>query len=323
MAFDDRILDQAAAWAARAADPSFEDWEGLTAWLEADPAHAEAYDLVTVAVADAADALHAAPAQAPVVAQPPANDVAANDDANDGHRSRLLRRRWIGGALAASLAALGAVGLWQAQNGTYVVETAPGETRMIALEDGTSVMLAGGSRIELDRGDARFAELEAGQALFTVSHDEANPFRVDVGEDEFVDLGTVFDVKLNGSVTTVAVSEGAVAFNPRKQNVRIDPGYVLTSDAASARYTLGTIATAQVGEWREGRLTFQNETLGAVAQDLGRATGLAITAAPGAAQRRVSGSLLIEPVRNDPASLGPLLGVGVSKAGEGWVIGTR
>ncbi|WP_336980515.1 FecR family protein [Altererythrobacter fulvus] len=314
MAFDDRILDQAAAWAARAADPSFEDWEGFTAWLEADPAHSEAYDLVTAAVADAADALQTAPTLAADVAQTPAND-------DDG--PRVLRRRWIGGALAASLAALGAVGLWQAQNGTYVVETAPGETRMIALEDGTSVMLAGGSRIELDHGDARFAELEAGQALFTVRHDEANPFRVDVGEDEFVDLGTVFDVKLNGSVTTVAVSEGAVAFNPRKQNVRIDPGHVLTADAASARYTLGTIATAQVGEWRDGRLTFQNETLGAVAQDLGRATGLAITAAPGAAQRRVSGSLLIEPVRNDPASLGPLLGVGVSKADEGWVIGAR
>ncbi|KPL66937.1 hypothetical protein SZ64_01800 [Erythrobacter sp. SG61-1L] len=312
MAFDDRILDQAAAWAARAADPSFEDWEGFTAWLEADPAHSEAYDLVTAAAADAADALRAAPALAPA-------HVPANDD--DG--SRLTRRRWIGGALAASLAALGAFGLWQSQGGTYVVETAPGETRMIALEDGTSVLLAGGSRIELSRRDARFAELEAGQALFTVRHDEANPFRVDVGSDEFVDLGTVFDVKVNGAVTTVAVSEGAVAFNPRKQNVRIDPGHVLTSDTGSARYTLGTIATAQVGEWRDGRLTFQNETLGTVAQDLGRATGLAISAAPGAAQRRVSGSLLIEPVRNDPASLGPLLGVGVSKAGEGWVIGAR
>ncbi len=33
MALDDRILDQAAAWAARTGDPSFEDWDGFTAWL--------------------------------------------------------------------------------------------------------------------------------------------------------------------------------------------------------------------------------------------------------------------------------------------------
>lgn len=319
MAFDDRILDQASAWAARTADPSFEDWEGFTAWLEADPAHAEVYDLVTAAAADAAEVLLAAPALAAPAVPAPAND----DPANEYRGASFLRRRWIGGALAASLAALGAVGIWQMQGGTYMVETAPGETRMIALEDGSSVLLAGSSRIELDRGDARFAELEAGQALFTVRHDASKPFRVDVGENELLDLGTVFDVKLNGTVTTIAVSEGAVAFNPGRQNVRIDPGHVLTSEAGSADYTLGTIAAAQVGEWREGRLTFQDETLGAVAEDLARATGLAFSVASGAEQRRVSGSLLIDPVRSDPASLGPLLGVSVRKVGEGWVIGAR
>ncbi|HTN13405.1 MAG TPA: FecR domain-containing protein [Sphingomonadaceae bacterium] len=313
MAFDDRILDQASAWAVRMADPSFEDWDEFTVWLESDPAHAEAYDFVTEAAADAADALREAPELGPVGLAP------ANDD--DG--PRLVRRRWFGGALAASLAALGAVALWQMQGGTYMVETAPGETRMIALEDGSSVLLGGGSRIELDRGDARFAELEAGQALFTVRHDAAKPFRVDVGENELVDLGTVFDVKLSGAITTIAVSEGAVAFNPRGQNVRIDPGQVLTSQAGSADYTLSSIAMGQVGEWRDGRLTFRDETLGAVAEDLTRATGLAFSVAPGAAERRVSGSLLVEPLRADPASLGPLLGVGVRKAGEGWEIETR
>lgn len=308
MAFDDRILDQAAAWAARTADPAFEDWDGFTAWLRIDPAHAEAYDLVMAAAADATDALR--------TLQPAVPISAANDDPAPG----LMRRRWFVGALAASVAALGAVGLWQMQPGAYVVETAPGETRMIALEDGSSVLLAGGSRIELDHRDPRFAELEAGQALFRIRHDEATPFRVDVGRNELVDLGTVFDVRLSGDLTTVAVSEGAVAFNPRAQNVRVDPGHVLTNVAGSAEYRLDTIAPSQVGEWSEGRLTFQDAALEAVAADLSRATGVSFSVAPGGAQRRVSGSLLLEPVKKDPASLGPLLGVKVRKADSGWVI---
>lgn len=31
-------------WAIRVGDPAFDDWEALTAWLEADPAHLAAYE---------------------------------------------------------------------------------------------------------------------------------------------------------------------------------------------------------------------------------------------------------------------------------------
>lgn len=302
MTFDDRILDEAAAWAARTGDASFGDWDGFTAWLESDPAHSEAYDFVMAGALDAGEALAAEPR--------PANDDAPANPA---------RRRFAMGALAAALVGVAAFSLWQSRGGTYVIETAPGETQIIALGAGDQITLGGGSSITLDRGDPRFAELGKGQALFTIRHDETKPFRVNAGEEELVDLGTVFDVRFTGRATTVSVSEGAVAFNPSKQNVQVNPGQFLSSPEGSDAYKLGAIPLSQVGEWREGRLTFQNATLADVADDLSRSTGIRFTA--GASGRRVSGSLLVEPVRSDPASVGALLGVPVRRSGQGWALG--
>jgi len=305
MAHDDAVLDQAVEWAVRMGDASFDDWDAFTAWLERDPAHAAAYDRVMAGAADAAELLPALP-------------EAGNDDLPAA--PAFTRRRWIGAAVAASVAVVAGLGAWHLRGGSYAIETAPGEHRAIALGDGDRIDLAGGSRIVLDRSDPRFAALDRGQALFTIRHDEAKPFRVEAGGNELVDIGTVFDVKHDAGTLTLAVSEGAVAFNPRRQNVQVNPGQVLTSAAGSAAYRVAAISLAQVGEWREGRLTFQDRTLAEVAADLSRASGLRFEVAPAAAGKRVSGSLLVDPVRADPRAAGPLLGVTVRPAGDGWVI---
>ena len=306
MPHDDRIRQEAAAWAVRTGDPSFEEWDDFTCWLEQDAAHAEAYDRVALAVADAAEA------DAGGERLRPANDQAP---ARGG-----MSRRWFGGAVAASLAAALALGLWTTRDASYAVETAPGEVRTIALADGGTIDLSGGTRLLLERGEDRFARLERGQALFTIRHDEAAPFVLEVGEDTLVDAGTVFDVRRSPTRMSVAVAEGAVVFNPAAQAVRLEPGDLLASEAGSAGYSVRRVPVEQVGEWREGRVTFADAPLGEIAGELSRTTGLAFRAAPGSAARTYSGSILTGPLRADPRSLGPLLGVEVSAAGEGWVI---
>ncbi|HSM52775.1 MAG TPA: FecR/PupR family sigma factor regulator, partial [Erythrobacter sp.] len=87
MTHDNQILEQAAIWAVRTGEPDFVDWDGFIEWLEADPAHAEAYDRVKAGVEDAAEAI--GNAAAPV-----------NDNETVGP---MLNRRWF--ALAASIAA--------------------------------------------------------------------------------------------------------------------------------------------------------------------------------------------------------------------------
>ena len=231
MALDQTIREQAVAWAVRTGDAAFDDWDDFTLWLERDPAHALAYDEVVASVADAAETL-------------PAWPVAQNDD----EPVRVSRRRWLGGAIAATVTAVAMLGAWQAMPGTYAVETAPGETQRVELEGGSHIELAGGSRIVLDRDDPRSASLERGQALFTVEHDPGAPFTVTVGEDTLVDIGTIFDVKHTDAAMTLSVSEGAVVFNPQRQNVEVSPGQKLMIAHGSEQYRLAEVPTGEVGE---------------------------------------------------------------------------
>ena len=306
MPHDDSAIEEATAWAVRTGDPAFDDWDGFTVWLEASPAHAQAYDRVAVAALEGAGALAAAPS-------------AANDADNVAPAGS---RRWVGAALAACLVGLAAFGAWQMGGDGRIYETAPGETRTIALADGSTIELGGGSRIALDEDDPRFARLEAGQALFDVRHDDAHPFRLEAGEATLVDAGTTFDVQLDADDLTVAVSEGVVLFNPAAQNVRLEPGDRLVSLRGSADYTVSAVPLAQVGEWRDGRFTFTQASLAGVVGDLARATGVRYRVAAGSAASPVSGSVMIAPLRDDPAALGPLLGVSVRKAGDEWVVET-
>jgi len=306
MARDDAVREQAAAWAVRTGDPGFDDWEGFTAWLERDADHSCAYDEVSAAVIDAAEA---------VPAVPPA--------LNDDEPGWWTRRRWLGGALTLALAGLVGIGVWQLDSGSYTVETAPGEVQLLALGDGGEIALAGGSRIVLDRDDTRFASLEQGQALFIIEHDDSAPFTVEVGEDRIIDVGTVFDVTRTDSELRVAVSEGEVILNPSRQNARVLPGQSLTKAAGAQAFRIEPVALDEVGEWRQGRITFQDASLAEVSAELTRATGTPFTASPRAGDQRVSGSLMLEAVRSDPRTLGPLLGVVVRYNGTAWEIGTR
>ncbi len=307
MALDEVIREQAVAWAVRTGEPGFEDWEAFTAWLEEDPLHARAYDEVMASVADATEALPPVP-------------LAQNDD-EPGFAAP--RRRWLGGAIAAAVAVAVVLGVWQARPATYAIETEPGEVRVVELEGGDRIELAGASRIVLDRRNPRSASLEQGQALFTLDHDPDAPFTLAVGEDTLVDVGTIFDVKHTPGGMALAVSEGAVVFNPARQNVRVSPGQRLTSATGSDRYRLSVVPAGEVGEWREGRLSFQDARLEDVAVDLSRMTGIEFIVAARSTDRRVSGSLAIDPVRRDPRALGPLLGVSVRHNGEAWEIGAR
>jgi transmembrane sensor len=305
MPHDDPILAQATDWAVRVGDPAFDDWDAFTAWLARDSVHAEAYDRVSTAVAEAAEIEKNRP-------------VAANDEEPAPRASR----RWYAGAIAACLAVVLAIGTWQFRHDRYTLATAPGELRTVTLADGGKIDLEGGTRLVLDHNDARFASLEEGQALFTVRHDPTHPYTVKLGDDEIVDVGTVFDVRRDKTSASVAVAEGAVMLNPDDQGVHLNAGEMVVRQASTNRYVVSQVPVDQVGEWREGRLTFRQASLSEIAERLTRATGVTYSAAAGNAAA-FSGSVVVAPLRDDPRALGPLLGVEVTPAGNRWVIGSQ
>jgi len=307
MTTDQPIRDAALTWAMATRAPDFVDWDGFALWLEADPARAATYDAVQYALEEADAALAVLPEPGP-----------APDPANDNPPGWLAgRRTWLGGAIAASLVVALTSVLWFAPGGETLYRTAPGETRLIALADGSTVELAGGSTLALE--GARAARLEQGQALFTIRHDAADPFVLEAGGERLVDAGTVFDVRLAGETLDVAVAEGAVIVDPRGEAIRLDPGE--RAVRADGRFRLAEVDAAAVGEWRRGRISFDTASLAEIAAELTRATGTRFSSSDTAT--RLSGSIALDAVRADPQALEPLLGVRITRSDDGWVIAAR
>lgn len=254
----------------------------------------------------------AAEAGAAAIMPEPANDEAPAQLA--------VTRRWFMPALAACFAVIGALWVWQAQNGVEIYRTAPGETRAIALADGSTIVMSGGTQLEVDPDQPRYARLDHGQALFEIRHDEADPFTLEVGEATLIDAGTIFDVAIRSERVSLGVSEGAVIFNPTRQNARVEPGEQLTFAIGRADFEVSSLPVEQVGEWRSGRLTFRNASLGDVAADISRATGINVTVAEGSGFRQVSGSVTVDALRSDPGALGPLLGISIRREGNVWIL---
>jgi len=305
----DRMREQAVIWAVAVDDPGFADWDGFAAWLEADPAHAEAYDHAVLAAAAADEGLRE---RAPVIRQPLIDRPVP--------RRRALS--WLGGAVAASLVAVAGVQVFNDRAQPYAIETGAGETRVIALADGSKLALNGGTRVMLDRADARVATLERGEALFTVVHDDSDPFVVHAGGAEIVDLGTVFNVVRELHETRVAVAEGLVAYNPRAENVRLSPGQTLVDADGIVR--VGRAEVADIGGWRSGRLVYDGAPLSAVAADLARATGTRVTVAPAIAAQPFTGVIALPERRTGfVAELGPLLDVEVQPGEQGFTLSPK
>jgi transmembrane sensor len=305
------IDEQAVDWAARVADRDFTDWEGFTVWLESEPANSARYDAAVAALEEAERAIAQLPVQKLAVA--PASPIA-------GLVTRPVKR-WFGAA--AAVAAVCTIGFtaWQERAQPYSVQTSPGQQRIVAFGDGSSVMLAGGSRIVLDRTDQRRATLEDGEALFRIRHDAARPFRVTVGRLALTDIGTVFDVKRAGPLTRVAVSEGAVLLDPDGAALQLDAGESAVADGE--HLMAGKVAVADVGAWREGRLAYDGAALGEVAADLSRQLGRRVRVAPTIMTKQFRGTLDTSTLRSDPALLGALLDVRVHADVSGWTLEPR
>jgi transmembrane sensor len=300
---------EAIEWVIRLRDPARADWEGFTAWLESDPSHNAAYDHVAFADRDIEEAFSIG-----AVAPLPSNDNQPG--------GVFIRRRasWLT-ATAIAAAGLMAITLYPKMPtaGTgYTIETRVGEHRTVKLDDGTQIELNGATRIALRKGNARFASLDHGEAAFTVVHDPADPFIVEVGNAHLQDVGTTFNVLRTSDRVEASVSEGTVLYNPGVEALRLDAGKRLRV-TAGGEVKVSAIDPVTVAGWRENRLTYRNATLDTVAADLSRNLGVPISVAPEIAGRSFSGVIYLD---HDQAAVlprvGALLDVDVTLTGKAW-----
>lgn len=233
----------------------------LQQWLEADPAHAAAYQKAQRVWQLTGQLLPSTTAQWP---QPVAEVVRLKP-----------RRRWpqvLAAGLAACLVVALAPRLWLNLQADY--RTGVAEQQRVPLPDGSVVRLDAGSAIKVALGEhRRDVTLLRGQAFFEVAPDAARPFHVQAAGLDVRVTGTAFNVELQPDGQRVAVDHGSVQVTDSRQQLLspgLTAGQTLRVDERSHAVTLANVPVSQVAPWRDGQLIVDNQRLGDVIRTLER-----------------------------------------------------
>lgn len=188
--------------------------------------------------------------------------------------SRVLLR--VAAALTLLLAALWAFRAFgPAAAGGIRVELAQNEAkRVVQLPDGSQVWLRQGARLEFPTrfaADERRVRLD-GEAYFEVTHQPAQPFRIQTGSGELVEvLGTQFGVSAPGKGrTSVLVRSGKVRFSPdgRQKGTLLTAGKKGVYDRHLAKISITEPTSFNELAWQSGGLEFIHTPLHQVIADL-------------------------------------------------------
>jgi transmembrane sensor len=302
--------DEAIGWHIRLSNPAAPaaEWEAFTDWLEAHPANADAYDAVALADAELADSLRISRVDPSV----PQND-------NEPAPARWYQRRGLMAVAASAALALLASPFLLPGRDMQSYETKPGETREIALSDGSQIAMNGGTKLELDRKSNRFARLETGEAVFIIRHDAANPFTLETPDSTLRDLGTIFDVRQDDDGLDVSVAEGSVQYSHRAEAVTVGSGNRLQVSRDRPAPVLSKADPASVAGWRQGRLSYQAAPLSTIAVDLTRSLGTSVSISADISGRRFTGVIQIDrDQKRFFRRLESLLGVRARHTAKGW-----
>jgi transmembrane sensor len=271
----DAIDREAQHWVTRFAggDAVAEELATFRLWAARDPAHAQAFARACrlwEAVGPAAKMFADADTRAAFVAAVPAVS-------RSSPRPQLARRAFIGGALAASAAAVGYVairpplGLWPS-----VVElaadyrTAVGEQRVIALAGGPSIDLNTRTSIALRpvADGTESIELIAGEAAVTARGAQRRVEVIAIG-GRVSAADASFNIRCDGPLVQTTCVAGEIEVAYRAQSVRLGVGQQVSySDtgigAASA------VDAAAVTAWRDGVLLFHATPLADAVAEINR-----------------------------------------------------
>ena len=281
------INEQAAHWVVRlhSDQRTRADEEAFRAWLEQDPAHADAY-ADCAALWDGAEL---------ALVTDEAHEIMKPLRTPPGPPARLNRRTVLFGGVGAAAAAVAAVVFIPlAAHGEQTFQTKPGKQRRIRLADGSGVLLNTDSklRVKITEGE-RLLFLDRGQAFFQVAKDEARPFRVFVGTHEVRAVGTAFEVRRIGDAALITLEEGQVAVyrenQPAAPAAVLNPGTQVELDEVKP-LEVRQVDLHKVQAWRYGRMILDGAPLGETVADLNRYGGVQIVLAdPKLAALRVSG----------------------------------
>ena len=296
--FPPKMHDEALEWRVRidGNDLDANEHRLFEAWLKADPRHEQAFDQATT-VWDAFATL---------------DETKVDPDyfklsAADRFRKSLAQASlpalggWRGASLAAGIVATAAICMTIlvqtirqsdfaqprqiVATNSYVSEL--GETETITLSDGSAITLGPASEITVSMSAAkRDIELLKGAAVFDVARDEDRPFTVTAGNFSAHVLGTVFDVRNNGGIVRLSVSEGVVeAAHPLMMDEEptqvitrreLRAGEKVTANEDDGLSQKRTFSVDRFASWRDDRLRYDGATLAELIADANRYSAIPI-----------------------------------------------
>jgi len=241
-------------------------------------------------------------------------------------RRRLLQ--W-GSAIAAT-ALFGVGGTWQVLRQRGRFSTGKGETKVVALKDGSVVTLNTASEIQVSYSDSvRSVELVQGEALFDVAKNKSRPFVVTAGDTNVRAVGTSFTVRrLETAPVQVLVQEGVVEVSKPATGgapVRVAANSMAEAPEA-APIAAKPVPVAQVHRqiaWQKGQIAFEGETLTEAAAEFARYSDTRIVIQdPSLAKEEIAGLFKA----TDPVGFAQTIAISLNahaQVGEGEVRLTR
>ena len=195
-------------------------------------------------------------------------------------RSLRLSKRIVMFSRIAGIAAAAIIGIflytsWRASWTSY---TAYDIAQTFTLPDSSSVTLAPGATLRLQRHkDNRFVQM-TGKIYFDVRHDDRAPFRIDAGSGFVKVLGTRFLVDARDTIS-VSVVSGKVLFSAAQSG---EKGLILTK-GQSAVLRQSTSAPARLtpkhpnpAAWATGEFIYDNTPLPEVLSELSEYYGVTL-----------------------------------------------
>lgn len=239
-------------------------------------------------------------------------------------RSRAGRpATWAAACVAVLVLAVGGY-FYQKTAARVEIATPFGQTRVVALPDGSTVTLNANSSLRYDEDFAGKAirEVElSGEGFFTVRHTATHQrFRVRTTRMNVEVLGTEFDLTDRPTVSRVVLQNGKVAVQSRQnpaEALTMKPGDLVELSAQTARLTQRRVQVQRYRSWTEGLWMLQNEPLGDVARRIEEEFGLRVVFASEAARAvEVSGTVSARNLDDLLAVLQETLGLRFTRQGN-------
>lgn len=204
------------------------------------------------------------------------------------------------------------------------VTVADGEQRIVTLDDGSTVRLAGAASLsypaEMTAEDSRRVTLERGQAYFDVTPRSETSFVVNTPTAKATVLGTQFGVTTESDTTEVVLVQGKVQVGPTDESegdaVVLKPGEHSAVPSGHAPSSPKSVDLTRTLDWT-GLFIFRSVPVENIAQRLRRYSGASISIAPTLADETVTGTFeRDQPVSEILGTLARTLGAELKTEGD-------